>query len=416
MSFRTFVPSEEYLSSLRTGLNGTGHDNIGILSTISATPKFHFGPSLDHPPSSSPSTVSGNSRPATVLPSRARLETLPEVSLQCHHKALDRRLDEVTSVYGREMEKGKRVVGHARRRKSEIIRLLREIDTIPQQKSGKGFRKDGSATSQRRKLISDALNSREVGKGKIRHRSSYSKRPPVERSARAPSVRAVHTAPKIPFGSTSDPLMAPHIFQNCHGIDDGLSERSASRTAEEIVTATSSEMVPLTPPDWILKGNPEGSAVELDMPVEDSSDRLEAFVNTITSTISSGRSNKEAERPYVMQHAAFADPLLNRMTSSAVSVARNTSVRTLSRQSTPGGSRSAARAESRRARWREKAIEGIVPEQETVKVQGKGRGFGAVATSQSAYGSIVGGSRPATVGGVRPRKVSLKAPLETFRK
>ncbi|KAF4680222.1 hypothetical protein FOZ60_013868 [Perkinsus olseni] len=116
-------------------------------------------------------------------------------------------------------------------------------------------------------------------------------------------------------------------------------------------------------------GSPQGSAA-----LPDSSDgaedpaRLGAFVDAITGTlppssrVSSAPKEETESRPLVRRRSLMEDPTLGRMISNAVTVAKGTAAWPPSRdlrRSSSGGLRSAARAEARRAKWREQAEEGL---------------------------------------------------------
>ncbi|KAF4679890.1 hypothetical protein FOZ60_014378 [Perkinsus olseni] len=115
--------------------------------------------------------------------------------------------------------------------------------------------------------------------------------------------------------------------------------------------------------------SPQGSAA-----LPDSSDgaedpaRLGAFVDAITGTlppssrVSSAPKEEAESRPLVRRRSLLEDPTLGRMISNAVTVAKGTAAWPPSRglhRSSSGGLRSAARAEARRAKWREQAEEGL---------------------------------------------------------
>ncbi|KAF4702640.1 hypothetical protein FOZ63_003005, partial [Perkinsus olseni] len=119
------------------------------------------------------------------------------------------------------------------------------------------------------------------------------------------------------------------------------------------------------------------------------------------------------------------DPTLGRMISNAVTVAKGTAAWPPSRElrrSSSGGLRSAARAEARRSKWREQAEEGLwsMYQEEVLKQRHgalrKGRSWETRAGVNRSGSSILSdGGRPSTGGMARPRRVSLKPPLETFR-
>ncbi|KAF4744612.1 hypothetical protein FOZ63_032985, partial [Perkinsus olseni] len=428
MSFRTFVPSEEYLLSLQTGLSRPEDDGL------KAPPSSRLDSTQSTSSTSQAVSSWSNASIFRSSTSRDRLETLPELSPVYDRRQpvvsgrVGRRLGEMTSVYGKE-ERADRVYssgregraegGNRRQKRSEIIRLLKEVDADKkpavgrgslkgkedrgslkgkegggslkgkegrgslQGKEGGGFSllRDASEGGHRRKPVSDAAE----GRGRVRRldesleahgptRSYSFDGPPVASTAGASQIlsaalkRSLTTAleaAEVSAVTASNAAMKVEGPQHSSAPSAIMAARGSD---EEVVLEGLREAVVATSPS---EGgdSPQGSAA-----LPDSSDgaedpaRLGAFVDAITGTlppssrVSSAPKEDAESRPLVRRRSLLEDPTLGRMISNAVTVAKGTAAWPPSRdlrRSSSGGLRSAARAEARRAKWREQAEEGL---------------------------------------------------------
>ncbi|KAF4687860.1 hypothetical protein FOZ60_003420 [Perkinsus olseni] len=351
MSFRTFVPSEEYLLSLQTGLSRPEDDGL------KAPPSSRLDSTQSTSSTSQAVSSWSNASVFRSSTSRDRLETLPELSPVYDRRQpvvsgrVGRRLGEMSSVYGKEeradrvsssSREGRAEGGNRRQKRSEIIRLLKEVDAdqkpVVARGSLKGKEERGSLKGKEGR---GSLKGKEEG-ALCRILSAALKRSLTTalEAAEVSAVTASNAAMKVEGPQYSS---APSAIMAARGSD------------EEVVLEGLREAVVATSPSDSSDG------------AEDPA-RLGAFVDAITGTlppssrVSSAPKEDAESRPLVRRRSLLEDPTLGRMISNAVTVAKGTAAWPPSRdlrRSSSGGLRSAARAEARRAKWREQAEEGL---------------------------------------------------------
>ncbi|KAF4651512.1 hypothetical protein FOZ61_010412 [Perkinsus olseni] len=487
MSFRTFVPSEEYLLSLQTGLSRPEDDGL------KAPPSSRLDSTQSTSSTSQAVSSWSNASVFRSSTSRDRLETLPELSPVYDRRQsvvsgrVGRRLGEMSSVYGKE-ERADRVYssgregrvegGNRRQKRSEIIRLLKEVDADQkpvvgrgslqgkegrgslqgkqgggslQGKEGRGFSllRDASEGGHRRKPVSDAAAGRggirrldeslEAHAGPTRSYSSFDG-PLAASPAGASKIlsaalkRSLTTALEEAEVSAVTASNAAVKVEGPQNSSAPSATMAVSGSDEEVVLVGLREAVVATSPSG-PSGSEGGASPQGSAALPDSSDgaedpgRLGAFVDAITGTlppssrVSSAPKEEAESRPLARRRSLLEDPTLGRMISNAVTVAKGTAAWPPSRglrRSSSGGLRSAARAEARRAKWREQAEEGLwsMYQEEVLKQRHgalrKSRSLASRSINRSGSSILSDGGRPSTGGMARPRRVSLKPPLETF--
>ncbi|KAF4664279.1 hypothetical protein FOL47_005209 [Perkinsus chesapeaki] len=496
--FRTFVPSDDYLISLRTtnACDSRGVDpdenkgRSGMKINIENTAFEAEG-------------LKGCRQQSGNGPTR-RLEVLPEELLseqprrrtpKANSGLVERRLVEMNGAYRR--EGNKRHYEGLRKHRSEIMRLLKQVDDAGDKpvmdRRGRGaegqrFEMIGAEQGRRKDAVNRARNgvvtvvkgkasplkghglvkeglvenNKLIGKYKTPNDGGEPRRAKeyllashcskmvdtasrqagqlgtdedlgAARLARAPEVCIIKdTSDNIPphsprkrdggkLTSLPDSIRAGQR-QGVHYAD---SEVERLRTAENEAAGL---LAPLSPSgsEWMRGGSPKGGNAAAILPdEEEQSDeedmlRFGAFVDTITGGLSSEGSSqeREVEEKDTVRRSLLEDPNIGRLIASAVSLANNSVVnRTVvkERPGHPRGLRSAARAEARRAKWRREAGEALGLGGDTVKLKKSTTLCGGTISNRSMFSSVSDSHRPSTAGTVRPRRISLKPPLETFR-